>query len=121
MPARTPALGRRRFAALQQARATGRAADERWHQRKDGTRFWGSGMLTALRNEQGQLRGFAKILRDLTERRQAAVERGRLLEQIAFERRRLATVPQQMPAGVVLRLRSLRKFLQGQRILRNWW
>jgi PAS domain S-box-containing protein len=87
---------------LQQARATGRAADERWHQRKDGTRFWGSGMLTALRHEQGQIRGFAKILRDLTERHNAAVEREGLLEQMAFERRRLETVLQQMPAGVVI-------------------
>jgi PAS domain S-box-containing protein len=59
-------------------------------------------MLTALRDEQGQLRGFAKILRDLTERHHAAVERERLLEQVEFERRRLATVLQQMPAGVVI-------------------
>lgn len=51
------------------ARETGRAEDERWHLRKDGTRFWGSGIMTALRDEQGELRGYVKILRDYTERK----------------------------------------------------
>lgn len=59
----------------------GHAEDERWHLRKDGTRFWASGILTALRDETGNLRGFCKILRDLTERKrweedlQAALDR----------------------------------------------
>jgi PAS domain S-box-containing protein len=47
----------------------GRADDERWHARKDGSRFWASGVMTALRDEAGVLRGFAKVCRDLTERR----------------------------------------------------
>jgi PAS domain S-box-containing protein len=59
---------------MRQAATAGRAEDERWHMRKDGTRFWGSGIMTALRDEQHQLRGFAKILRDLTERKQAEAE-----------------------------------------------
>src|SRR4051812_23482818 len=54
-----------------QERATsitmGRAEDERWHVRKDGSRFWGSGVLTAL---PGGI-GYIKILRDLTERQTA--------------------------------------------------
>ncbi|MGE4404099.1 PAS domain S-box protein [Pseudomonas sp.] len=52
----------------------GSAQDERWHQRKDGSRFWASGVLTPLQS-QGQARGFVKILRDLTEARlqQAAI------------------------------------------------
>jgi PAS domain S-box-containing protein len=61
------------------ALAEGRAEDERWHIRKDGTRFWASGMLTPLRDERGQLRGFAKILRDFTERKRAEEERAQLL------------------------------------------
>jgi PAS domain S-box-containing protein len=48
----------------------GRATDERWHVRKDGTRFWASGVHTALR-DGGRLVGFCKILRDLTDRRDA--------------------------------------------------
>lgn len=43
----------------------GAAPDERWHLRKDGTRFWASGHMVALRDESG-VRGFAKIMRDLT-------------------------------------------------------
>jgi two-component system CheB/CheR fusion protein len=45
----------------------GRAADERWHVRKSGERFWGSGVLMAMRGPMGQLFGFVKILRDHTE------------------------------------------------------
>jgi PAS domain S-box-containing protein len=48
----------------------GRAEDERWHLRKDGTRFWGSGVLTPLRNAFGEVRGFAKVMRDRTEVRE---------------------------------------------------
>jgi PAS domain S-box-containing protein len=53
------------------ARAESKAENERWHVRKDGTRFWGSGTMTWLRNAAGQPLGFAKVLRDLTDRRQA--------------------------------------------------
>jgi PAS domain S-box-containing protein len=57
------------------AAATGRAEDERWHVRKDGTRFWGSGVMTALRDESGALVGYVKILRDETARKTAEEER----------------------------------------------
>jgi PAS domain S-box-containing protein len=49
----------------QMARTQGRAEDERWHMRKDGSRFWGSGVLTAMPNGAG----FVKFMRDLTQRR----------------------------------------------------
>src|SRR3954452_8459181 len=52
-----------------EARIHGRAADERWHQRKNGSRFWASGLLMPLRNEGA---GFVKITRDRTEQHQAA-------------------------------------------------
>src|SRR5579871_2248047 len=55
---------------FQTARETGRSDDERWHLRKDGSRLWALGILTALYDEQGQLRGYAKILRDFTARKQ---------------------------------------------------
>ncbi len=48
------------------ALAEGRAADERWHLRKDGSRFWGSGVMMAMRDPQGQAVGFVKIFRDQT-------------------------------------------------------
>ena len=54
---------------MREAAATGRAQDERWHLKKDGTRFWCSGSLTVMHDEHGRLRGFAKVMRDETERR----------------------------------------------------
>jgi two-component system CheB/CheR fusion protein len=54
-----------------QAASSGRATDERWHLRKNGTRFWGSGIMNALRHPDGSLRGFVKIMRDETVRKQA--------------------------------------------------
>jgi PAS domain S-box-containing protein len=53
---------------MEQARRTGRAMDERWHLRKDGTRFFVSGVMTPLRD--GILVGYVKVARDLTERKQ---------------------------------------------------
>jgi two-component system CheB/CheR fusion protein len=49
----------------------GRAADERWHSRKDGSRFWGSGFLMAMHDRLGAVIGFVKILHDRTKPKQA--------------------------------------------------
>ncbi|MCW3609130.1 hybrid sensor histidine kinase/response regulator [Burkholderia cenocepacia] len=54
---------------LAQAVANGHYEDESWRVRKDGSRFWARATLTAVRDELGQLRGFVKITRDMTERR----------------------------------------------------
>lgn len=56
---------------LAQALKHGSAEDEGWRVRKDGTRFWGNVLITAVLDEQGQHRGFVKITRDLTARRNA--------------------------------------------------
>ncbi len=63
-------------AAIDTARAAGRFADEGWRLRKDGSRFWALTVLDAIHDESGALIGFAKITRDLTERR-AVEERAR--------------------------------------------
>jgi PAS domain S-box-containing protein len=60
--------------ALEVAAAEGRYEDEQWRVRKDGSRFWANVVITALHNKRGELVGFAKVTRDLTERR-AATER----------------------------------------------
>lgn len=59
------------------AAQTGLASDEKWSVRKDGSRFWASGWTTVLRAPDGTLRGFVKIVRDLTEciRYEADLER----------------------------------------------
>ncbi len=52
--------------------AEGRVEDEGWRVRKDGSQFWANVVITALRDETGALCGFAKVTRDMTERRRAA-------------------------------------------------
>ena len=54
---------------LEIASKRGRFEDEGWRVRKDGTRFWASVVVTALHDERGRLRGFAKVTRDFTERK----------------------------------------------------
>jgi PAS domain S-box-containing protein len=56
---------------LQTAAAHGTANNDRWMRRKDGTRFYASGVTTVLKDETGQVIGFTKVLRDDTEKRQA--------------------------------------------------
>ncbi|WP_447976690.1 PAS domain-containing protein [Candidatus Nitrospira bockiana] len=63
--------GNRPQKLLAQARQDGRVEDEGWRVRKDGRLFWADVVITALYDEEGKLRGYAKITRDLTERRQA--------------------------------------------------
>jgi len=70
---------------LRLAQARGRFEDEGWRLRKDGSRFWANVIITPLYGPMGELTGYAKITRDLTERRQheeelrASEERVRLL------------------------------------------
>jgi PAS domain S-box-containing protein len=62
----------------------GRCEDENWRVRKDGTRFWANVVITPIRTESGDLIGFAKVTRDLTERRRS--EEKREAERRAAER-----------------------------------
>jgi diguanylate cyclase (GGDEF)-like protein/PAS domain S-box-containing protein len=57
---------------LELAAASGRVEDEGWRVRADGSRLWANVVITALRDDSGILRGFVKISRDITERKQAA-------------------------------------------------
>jgi PAS domain S-box-containing protein len=59
---------------LEAALRDGRIEDEGWRIRKDGTRFWANTIITLLRDEDGVVRGFAKVTRDMTERRRAEEE-----------------------------------------------
>src|SRR3712207_1226163 len=67
---------------METARTEGRAEDERWHMRKDGSRFWASGFVRPVWGEEGELIGFSKVARDLTELKRAeeAVEEVRQAE-----------------------------------------
>ena len=68
--------------ALETARETGRYEAEGWRVRKDGTRFWASVVIDAIRDEDGELIGFAKITRDMTEKREAQLRLEESREQL---------------------------------------
>ncbi|MCM2416805.1 PAS domain S-box protein [Streptomyces sp. RKAG293] len=82
---------------LKAAIEEGRLEDEGWRIRKDGSRFWANVVITPLFDAAGELRGFGKVTRDMTERRnaeQALTERRRLFAHLVqaqeAERRRIA-------------------------------
>ena len=78
---------------MRQALGEGCGDDERWHLRKDGTRFWASGLTMPLRDGAGAVRGFLKILRDRTERRRAEERRALLVAELNHRvKNTLATV-----------------------------
>ena len=58
---------------LEIALSKGRSEDERWHVRKDGSKLWAMGVVTPLWDEGGKLRGYAKVMRDITDRKRAEV------------------------------------------------
>ena len=68
--------------ALATARETGRYEAEGWRIRKDGTRFWAGVVIDAIRDEKGELIGFAKITRDMTEKREAQLKLEESREQL---------------------------------------
>ena len=67
---------------MEKARETGRAADERWHVRKNGLRFYMSGVLSALHDADGAVIGYVKIARDLTQQREAEEELRRVNDEL---------------------------------------
>lgn len=74
---------------LGEAGRTGQTEEEGWRIRKDGSRFWANVLLTALRDSQGNLRGYAKLTRDMTERREReeALTRAKELLELRVEQR----------------------------------
>lgn len=71
---------------LEIAAAEGKHEEEGWRIRKDGSRFWASVVITALRDETGELRGFGKVTRDITDRKEAEESARRLAEEEAARR-----------------------------------
>ena len=79
----------------------GRYIREGWQMRKDGTRFWAYCVTTAMRDKAGQMRGFAKVSLDITQRKQVEDE---LLESHAFIQQIITSAPQ----GIVVYDKNLR-------------
>src|ERR1700691_2305739 len=69
--------------ALRLARERGRYEEEGWRVRKDGTFFWASVVIDPIRDDENRLIGFAKITRDITERRRATQEMKKLQLKLA--------------------------------------
>ena len=75
-------------AELREAAETGTGGNERWMRRKDGSRFWASGVTTSLRDDEGHLLGFMKVMRDQTERKELEDELQRTAGELAQGNRR---------------------------------
>lgn len=72
---------------LDEARSLGRVEHTGWRVRKDGSRFWGDVVLTALHDDDDRLAGFAKVTRDLTERHQLEAARESFLAAVTHDLR----------------------------------
>jgi PAS domain S-box-containing protein len=92
---------------LEVATEVGRFEEEGWRVRKDGTQFWANVVITALRNSSGVLVGFAKVTRDLTERRRAQQileESERRAREEAVRQRRRSAALENVSRAIVARL-----------------
>jgi len=74
---------------LSQAKSKGNAHHEGWRIKKDGTRFWGSVVITALHDTNGDIIGFSKVTRDLTERKIAEDKQKQNAEQLEAQNKEL--------------------------------
>ncbi|HEY2986973.1 MAG TPA: PAS domain S-box protein [Candidatus Binatia bacterium] len=83
---------------LKKAEADGRAQEEGWRVRKDGSRFWAEAIITAIRDDDGRLRGFGKVTRDLTERKQAEEEVKKLNEHLKLHATELEAANKELEA-----------------------
>jgi PAS domain S-box-containing protein len=85
---------------LQIAATEGHFEGQSWRRRKDGSLFWADVVLTALRDQDGHLRGFAKITRDITERKQAESEILALNQELQRQLTESQTLLDVLPIGV---------------------
>lgn len=84
---------------LEIATRDGRFEDEDWRVRKDGTRFWANVVITALKDDSGELRGFAKVTRDITSRHEEEQQRAESQRQEADQLRAHATRAAELEAS----------------------
>ncbi|HXA01938.1 MAG TPA: PAS domain S-box protein [Cytophagaceae bacterium] len=83
---------------LKMAKETGRHECEGWRIRKDGSRFWADVIFTSLYDDSGNLRGFSKVTRDITERKKSEEKITRLNEELAQNVVKLGIVNKELEA-----------------------
>jgi PAS domain S-box-containing protein len=98
--------------ALQTAIERGRYEAEAWRVRKDGSLFWANVVLDAIRDRNGQLIGFAKVTRDITERRQAQIDLQKAHDRLAQTQKMEAIG--QLTGGVAHDFNNLLMVVSGQ-------
>lgn len=81
---------------LEIAQTKGRFEEEGWRVRRDGSRFWANVIVSAMRDEAGTLRGFSKITRDISERKSAADQIGRLNADLKLQVAQLAAANREL-------------------------
>lgn len=110
---------------LEVALRDGRYEEEGWRVRKDGTRFWANVVITALVDDDGRPAGFAKVTRDMTERRTATETRERVAAELADANAQLRAAAEQTAQFVALTAHELRSPITAitgaAEILRTYW
>ena len=89
------------------ARTVGRFEGEGWRFRKDGSKFWANVVLTALNDAQGNLVGYSKVTRDISERKQVEIQLQMTLENLQKREERYRTLSQQLEKIVTERTAQL--------------
>ena len=102
--------GQRPEALLELALSSGRAEEDGWRIRKDGSRFWANVTISAARDEDGVVVGFVKVTRDLTERKRAEDEALALMSRLEESNRELESFASVASHDLQEPLRKIRAF-----------
>ncbi|WP_192349006.1 ATP-binding protein [Algoriphagus sp. Y33] len=101
---------------IEEARSNGRAAHEGWRVRKDGSRFWGNIIITALHDEFDKVIGFTKVTRDLTERKLSEERKEQDAKSIALQNKQLEEFAYVTSHDLQEPIRKIRAFVELARM-----